>query len=140
MINNNDSNDPKNILDMSKDISTKYQNLVESGNLNINDLLSGVFGLLNNPSIINEEFKDIDTSKLPDPEKLLGEINGDINIQNTLNSIKSDNNMGMFGSFMSTFMNNNKKQEDTLTINEIEQNIEKLMFEVEQIDKNNEIR
>lgn len=135
MINNNDTSNPKNILNMSKDISTKYQELIENGNVNINDLLGGVLGLISDPSIINDEFKDINTNNLPDPNLLLGEIKDDPNLKKTFENIGSDSNMNILGSLMSNFMNDNKK-EDSKSIQELEKDIERMMLEVQEYDNN----
>jgi len=134
MINNTNASNPKNLLNMSRDISTKYQGLIDNGNVNINDLIGGVLGLLTNPDTINEEFKDIDTSNLPDPNLLLGEIKDDLDLKNTINSMSS-NNMNIFGSLMANMMDGNKS-EDNKTIQELEKDIERMMTEVQELDNN----
>jgi hypothetical protein len=87
MLNSNDSIDSKSIVDISRDLSSKYQNLIESGEVNINDLLSGVIGLLNDPDAINGEFDDIDSSKLPDPSKILSEMSNDPSLKQAMSML-----------------------------------------------------
>jgi hypothetical protein len=64
MLLTNDNVNEKNIIDISKDLSSKYQNMIENGDIDIGDLLSGVIGLLNDPSSLDGQFDDVDSSKL----------------------------------------------------------------------------
>jgi len=129
MINNNNNNDSKNILEMSKDISTKYQDMIENGDMNINDLLGGIMGLLSNPNTITEEFKDINVENLPDPNNLLTEIKEDPTLKKSIDLVANNSNMDFLGSFMNNMMGNSNET-DGKTVQQLEKEIERMMTEV----------
>jgi transcriptional regulator of met regulon len=84
MLSGGQNMDTKNILDMSKDLSNKYQNMIDTGDLNITDLFSGVMGLLNNPDAIGEEFGDFDGSNLPNPNDLMSQMADDPSLKQAM--------------------------------------------------------
>jgi hypothetical protein len=120
----------RNIMDISKDLTTKYQKMIEDGDMNISDILSGVMGLLNDPDSLVNEFDDIDASKLPDPTSILNEMSNDPNLKNAMNMMTDKNSM--FGNMMSNMMNNSKSQTDNKSIGELEKEIEQMMREVQE--------
>jgi hypothetical protein len=145
MLNSNDTIDSKSIINISKDLSTKYQTMIESGDVNISDLLSGVIGLLNDPDTINNEFNDIDATKLPDPSMILADISNDPNLKqamNMLDGINDSNNnldMNLFSTMMSGMMktestNNENQESEPKTVNDLEKEIERMMTKITTID------
>jgi hypothetical protein len=160
MLTNNDGMDTKNIVDFSKDLSSKYQNMIESGEVNINDLLSGVIGLLNDPDALDGEFSDIDATKLPDVNDFMSGMANDPNLKQAMSSMmgkdgKLDMNnlmssmMGSMGSMggmggndnplisglMNSMMSNNsnvQKTEDVpKTIEALEEEIRRMMNDLQ---------
>jgi len=150
MLNSNDNMNSKSIVDITRDLSSKYQTMIESGDVDINDLLSGVIGLLNDPDTINSEFEDIDSSKLPDPSQIISEMSNDPSLKQAMGMLGGIGNkggipnMGMLGSMMSSMMNsgltlpNEGKPSNNIldqnapqTLNELEKEIERMMREVE---------
>lgn len=134
----------KNIVDLSKDISTKYQSMIEKGDVSMNDLLGGVMGLLTNPDAIGEDFDDIDPSKLPDPNNILKEMSNDDSLKQTMNmlggkdginNIDNLNTMmkGMMGSLMGGSANDDP--DAPKTIQGLENEIERMMLEVVEMEK-----
>ena len=138
MLKGNNNMNTKNIVDISKDLSNKYQTLIDSGDVNINDLLTGVLGILNDPNALEGQFDDIDTNNLPDPNALLSEITNDPNLKEAMGMIgnnKDGLNMGMIGSLMANMMssdnlNNSNNKDDPKTVQELENEIERMMKEI----------
>jgi hypothetical protein len=146
MLKSNDNMDSKSIVDISRDLSSKYQTMIESGDVNINDLLSGVFGLLNDPDAINGEFDDIDSSKLPDPSKILSEMSNDPSLKQAMGILGAGKggkggmsgglDMSMLGSVMAGMMGGDKGSNSKVdpnapkTVFELEKEIERMMREV----------
>ena len=109
MLSNTDGSQSKNILEMSNDLSSKYQEMITSGKLDVNDLVSGVFGLLNDSSAIDEEFGDFDASKLPDTNKLMDDMSKDPTLKDMMQKMGGANgkmDMGAISSLMSGMMSN----------------------------------
>lgn len=107
MLSNTDGNQSNNILEMSNNLSSKYQEMISSGQLDVNDLVSGVFGLLNDSSAIDEEFGDFDTSKLPDTNKLMTDMSKDPTLKDMMQKMGGANgkmDMGAISSLMSGMM------------------------------------
>ena len=134
ILSNNDGLESKSIIDISKNLSQKYQNMIEKGDVNISDLLSGVLGIINDPESLNGEFDDIDVSKLPDPNSILKDMANDPNLKEAMNMMGNNENMGMFSSMVSNMMNNT--QTDNKTIGELEKEIEQMMKEVQEVENN----
>lgn len=135
ILTDNDGLESKNILDISKDLSQKYQNMIEKGDVNMGDLLSGVLGILNDPDSLNGEFDDIDTSKLPDPNNILADMANDPKLKEVMGMVSNNNDMGMFGSMMANMMNNSS-QTDNKSIHDLEREIEQMMREVQEVEIN----
>jgi len=138
---NNDTLDTSDILGLSKNLGEKYESMIEKGDLNIMDLFGGVVDLLNNPSSLETEFADIDSSRLPNPNDLINQMSTDpklkeaMSMMNNLDS-KGGMDMSMLGTMMSSLMGNNVEQQNTdepQTINELEREIERMM---DDLDKN----
>jgi hypothetical protein len=108
MLSNANGSESKNILEMSNDLSTKYQDMISSGKIDVNDLVSGVFGLLNDSSAIDEEFGDFDASKLPDTNKLMADMSNDPTLKDMMqkmgNGKGSGLDMGAISSLMTGMM------------------------------------
>ena len=104
MLTNNDGMDTKNIVDFSKDLSSKYQNMIESGEVNINDLLSGVIGLLNDPDALDGEFSDIDATKLPDVNDFMSGMANDPNLKQAMSSMMGKDGKLDMNNLMSSMM------------------------------------
>ena len=130
ILSDNNDLESKNILEISKDLSQKYQDMIEKGDVNMGDLLSGVLGLLNNPDSLNGEFDDIDASKLPDPNTILADMANDPKLKEVM-GMMGNGDMGMFGSMMSGMMNKSS-QTDNKSISELEREIEQMMREVQE--------
>jgi hypothetical protein len=125
-----DGSDMTNILDVSKNLSQKYQTMIENGDVNMSDLLSGVMGLLNNPDSLNEQFKDIDASKLPNPDTIMANMASDPGLKEAMSMLNSDNG-GMFGAMMSSMMNG-KSDLDGKNIVDLDREIEQMIREVQE--------
>ena len=148
--------DTQNIMDLSKDLSVKYQEMIEKGTVNISDLFTGVIDLLNNPDAIGEEFNDIDTNNLPNPNDLIQQMSSDPNLKQAISMMgnmgNTDNkdgnpmgglnmgglnmgglNMGMLTAMMSGMMNTPDASNSNVpkTVQELEKEIERLMTELE---------
>ena len=121
------------IIDISKNLSDKYQNLIEKGDVNIGDLLSGVFGILNDPESLNGQFDDIDPDTLPDPNSILTDMANDPKLKEAMGMMNNSSGMnGMFSSMMANMMNNsNGSSVDNKSISELEKEIEQMMREVQ---------
>lgn len=147
MIKSDNISNSKDLLNMSKNISSKYQNMIESGSINPTELIGSLLGLLKNPNSLNEEFKDINISNLPDPNSLLEEIAEDSNLKNAMKTMLGNNNdlmsnfmnnnneniIGSLGSsLMSNFMDNNINNSTNIpkSSNELDKEIERLLKEV----------
>jgi hypothetical protein len=159
MLKSTDNMDSKSIVDISRDLSSKYQTMIESGDLDMNDLLSGVFNLLNDPDAINGEFDDIDSSKLPDPSKIISEMSNDPSLKQAMGMLggmagKGGQNgmpdMSMLGSMVAGMMgsglmgdgkpSNNKADPNAPnTVFELEKEIERMMREVELAESENQL-
>lgn len=138
-----------NILDLSKNLSKKYEAMIEQGDVNITDLFSGVVELLNNPDAIGDEFGDINTDNLPNPDDLVKQMASDPSLKQAMSmmgDIGGSNkgtgglNMGMIGAMMSGLMGGSDQQanpDDPKTIQELEKEIERMMNELQE-DANEE--
>lgn len=136
--------DTQNIMDLSKNLSVKYQDMIENGSVNITDLFSGVMDLLNNPDAIGEEFGDINTDNLPNPNDLINQMSSDPNLKQAMammgnmgagpsNGQMGGLNMGMLGAMMSGMMGGSQEAVDPnapKTVQELEKEIERLMTEM----------
>jgi phage host-nuclease inhibitor protein Gam len=151
ILSNNNDLESKNIMDISKDLSMKYQGMIEKGDVNISDLLSGVLGLINDPESFNGEFDDIDASKLPDPNSIFSDMANDPQLKEVMNMMGSKEDMlgsmmgnkdgmpdmGMFGSMMANMMGNNNSQTNNKSIGDLEKEIEQMMREVQEVEEAN---
>jgi hypothetical protein len=93
----NETSNTKNIIDMGRDLSAKYQNLIESGSMDIGELLTSVVGLMSDPDTIAKEFGDLDTSKLPNPSNILSELSSDPSLKEEMKGMASKMMSGMDG-------------------------------------------
>lgn len=135
-----------NILDLSKNLSKKYETMIEQGDVNITDLFSGVVELLNNPDAIGDEFGDIDTDNLPNADELVKQMASDPSLKQAMSMMgnmggsnmgKGGLNMGMLGAMMSGLMGGSTQQtnaDDPKTIQELEKEIERMMNELHEGD------
>lgn len=138
---NKDTNE--NIIDLSKKLSNKYQEKILNGDLELNDLLSSVVGLINKPDKITKNFKDFDSSNLQkiNPNDLINELSNNPNIKdamNMLNSLKSNdsNELDNSSSDMSNIMNsmlgmlNIDKEDEKLSSKELDTKIEEMLTDL----------
>jgi len=154
--------DTQNILDLSKNLSNKYQDMIEKGVVNITDLFSGVIDLLNDPDAIGDEFNDFDPEHLPNPNDLISQMSNDPSLKEAMSMMGSMGfgpasstsagtsttnqgkgpmaglNMGMLGSLMSGMMGGAAKTAEDpnapKTVQELEKEIERLMTELQDAD------
>ena len=168
LLNKPDNISSKSIVDISKDLSSKYQTMIEKGDVNIGDLLSGVMNLLNDPESLEGHFDDINTENLPDPSKLLSEMTSDPNIKKAMDMIGSNsdntnsldlnnmmasmmggndtgglnlNNMmaSMMGGGLANMIGSSKNSDDIpKTTEELEKEIERLITEINSANQENQ--
>jgi hypothetical protein len=124
-----------NIIELTKNLSNKYQTMIDNGDANIEELLSGVIGLLSDPNKIDKEFSDFDVSKIKNPDQIISDITNDPSIKDAMSMVDQtglSSNAGMFGSILSNFMGGAGNGDDNgpQTIAELETEIEKLMNDV----------
>jgi hypothetical protein len=120
--------------------------MIEKGDVNISDLLSGVFGILNDPDSLNGEFDDINPDNLPDPNTILSDMANDPKLKEAMGMMGGSMGggggggggggmNGMFSSMMSNMMNKNKDSSvDNKSISELEKEIEQMMREVQEAE------
>ena len=128
MLSNIDNN---NIIDLSKKLSYKYQEKIKDGQLNINDLIGGVVGLLNNPTTINDKFKDFNVDNLNNlnSEELMNEISSNTEIKDAMNlfgGLKDSNGLGS----ILNLLGNNKADNNNMSSVELDSKIEELLNEL----------
>lgn len=124
-----------NIIELTKNLSNKYQTMIDNGDANIDELLTGVIGLLSDPNKIDKEFSDFDVSKIKNPDKIISDITNDPSIKDAMSMVdqtglSSSVGSGMFGSILSNFMGGNNDDNEPQTMAELENEIEKLMNDV----------
>jgi hypothetical protein len=109
--------------------------MIDNGDANIEELLSGVIGLLSDPNKIDKEFSDFDISKIKNPDQIISDITNDPSIKDAMSMVDQtglSSNAGMFGSILSNFMGGAGNGDDNgpQTMAELETEIEKLMNDV----------
>lgn len=129
-----------NIIELTKNLSNKYQTMIDNGDANIDELLTGVIGLLSDPNKIDKEFSDFDVSKIKNPDKIISDITNDPSIKDAMSMVDQTGlsssvgigmGSGMFGSILSNFMGGgNNDDNEPQTMAELENEIEKLMNDV----------
>lgn len=134
MLKSNTSNDASNIIDISRNLSTKYQTLIENGSINMNDLLSGAFELLNDPDKMKKQFSDLDGLSLPDMGSLLSAVSNDPTLKDVINMMGGLNNLENFdinnlGSLLSS-MSGETDQNVPQTTADLNIAIDKMMQEI----------
>ena len=129
---NTDDLSGSNIIELTKNLSNKYQTMIDNGDANIDELLTGVIGLLSDPNKIDREFSDFDVSKIKNPDKIISDITNDPSIKDAMSMVDQtglSSNVGMFGSILSNFMGGGNSDEPQ-TLLELDNEIEKLMNDV----------
>lgn len=121
----------KGILDCAKNVASKYQSKIMSGEMTIDQLLGSMFKLINDKDKLSEKFKDVklDEAKMPNPAALVKEVSkepaiGNLDIGNMLSSFMGENN-------------NIGKSMEGKTIPELEKETDRMMREIDKIDKIN---
>lgn len=71
---NKDGDVVENLMDSVKNLTSKYYNKVQSGEITKDDVLSNLMGLMNNPGELKKMVEGIDVSKLPDPQKVMNKM------------------------------------------------------------------
>jgi hypothetical protein len=139
----------ENIIDLSKKLSNKYQDKILNGNLELNDLLGSVVGLINKPDKITKNFKDFDKSNLEkiNPNDLINELSNNPNMKDAMSMLESlnknneDSNSDMSNiinstSDMSNIMNsvfgmlNVEKEDEKLSSKELDIKIEEMLSDL----------
>jgi hypothetical protein len=119
-INNSDGVDD--LFNSTKNIGEKYKNMFDDGKITMNDLVSGMMGILSNPKNISESIKDINVKKLPNMNsimsKLANEVGNSEEIKKMVNSDvlknmtnnKDFNPMDIISNVMNNFSEDNKEE------------------------------
>jgi len=126
-----------NIIELTKILSNKYQTMIDHGDANIDELLTGVIGLWSDPNKIDKEFSDYDVSKIKNPDKIISDITNDPSIKDAMSMVDQtglSSTAGMFGSILSNFMGGSvggsSDDNGPQTIAELETEIEQVMNDV----------
>lgn len=119
-INNSDGVDD--LFNSTKNIGEKYKNMFEDGKITMNDLVSGMMGIMSNPKNIKDSIKDINVNKLPNMNsimnKLASEVGNSEEIKKMVNSDvlknmtnnKDFNPMDIISNLMSNSSDDNKEK------------------------------
>ena len=144
MLSNSNDLDSKGIVDISRDLSTKYQDMINKGDVDVGDLLTGVIDLLNNPDAINDQFGDFDGSNLPNPNQLLADMSKDPSLKEAmgmLGNMKGGKggmpNMSMIGNLMGSMLGGGSAGPDLTagkTAADLEKEIEQMMAEIAELE------
>lgn len=149
-----DDFDPSTINDKTRALANKYQGMLSNGSLKMNNLLDDFMDIVQNPEMINEEFKNIDEKTLPNLDSLMKTMLNDSG-NNPFGSIMSDvlngssglagNPLGSLlsgdsgiGSLMSGLKDILGEQVDDgapKTVNELQSEIERMLLEMEEEDQ-----
>jgi hypothetical protein len=119
---NNNGNDLDTLLKTTKDMGTKYQKMINDGEMSLDDMMNSMLGMIKNPQNILENINDLDLSKLPNPQELMSKIGNELGIDNnSLDSILSSDMMDSMisnkefdpSSLINTILSNSKIEENT---------------------------
>lgn len=144
MLSSGNNIETQNILDFSKNLSDKYQNMIEKGEVNIADIFTGVIDLLNDPNAIGDEFDDINTDNLPNPNDLIQQMSSDSTLKEAMSMIGnmglngSGINGGMLDAMISGLMGNQNDPNAPQTIHGLEKEIERMMNELQENENNDD--
>jgi hypothetical protein len=129
---NKDTNE--NIINLSKKLSNKYHDKIMNGNLELNDLLGSVVGLMNKPDKITKNFKDFDKSNLEkiNPNDLLNELSGNPNIKEAMSMLESSSSTSDMSNIMNSVfgMLDVEKDDDKLSSKELDLKIEEMLSDL----------
>lgn len=70
-LNEKDKFEASDIMNLTRDLSTVYQNKIQSGEMDIGNLLTGVLDLMNDPSNLSNEFSGIENKINSNPMELM---------------------------------------------------------------------
>ena len=129
---NKDTNET--IINLSKKLSNKYHDKIMNGNLELNDLLGSVVGLMNKPDKITKNFKDFDKSNLEkiNPNDLLNELSGNPNIKEAMSMLESSSSTSDMSNIMNSVfgMLDVEKDDDKLSSKELDLKIEEMLSDL----------
>jgi uncharacterized protein with NRDE domain len=81
------------IFNSTKKLGEKYQEMIHSGQIDTNEIISSLVGLIDNTELSNE-LQNLDLSNLPKPEemlnKLVGEMPENFNIGSIISSLGTE--------------------------------------------------
>jgi hypothetical protein len=121
-INNSDGVDD--LFNSTKNIGEKYKNMFEDGKITMNDLVSGMMGIMSNPKNIKESIKDINVNKLPNMNSIMNKLASEVgnseeikkmvnsDVLKNMTSNKDFNPMDIISNMMSNSSDDNKEKND----------------------------
>ena len=121
-INNSDGVDD--LFNSTKNIGEKYKNMFEDGKITMNDLVSGMMGIMSNPKNIKESIKDINVNKLPNMNSIMNKLASEVgnseeikkmvnsDVLKNMTSNKDFNPMDIISNLMSNSSDDNKEKND----------------------------
>jgi hypothetical protein len=77
-ININNSEGVDDLFNSTKNIGEKYKNMFDEGKITMNDIMSGMMGLISNPKKISKSMKDINVNKLPDMNTIMNKLANEV--------------------------------------------------------------
>lgn len=87
---NTNGEDIDSLIENTKEMGKKYQEMINNGEMSLDDMMKSMMGIISNPSDIIENMNDIDISKLPDPQKLMSKLSADFGVDsNMMDQVKS---------------------------------------------------
>ena len=123
-LNEKEKINPNELLIMTQELCSSYTSKIESGDINIKDLLGGVINMVKNPETIKEQFQGMENKFEGTPADLLTAVQENMknngldtneilkNINNPMDLLKNNDMMKMFGGandMMKMFGGNNDK-------------------------------
>jgi len=135
--NNSSKLDLKNILNNTNDIQDKYCKLLNNGEIKLNDIISGLFVLINNKEECDEILKEFDINDIIDSDNILDELTNMLPLEyrsiiTLLKSNDSSNENFNPMDLLSSFLGNNDNKNMELTkeqLDELEEFYSKLKIE-----------
>jgi len=130
---NNNSGDIDTLINNTKEMGKKYQDLVTSGQMSMDEMLGSMMGIISNPEEIAKSVGEIDISKLPDPEKLIEKLSSELgtdgaqmmqNMKDMMNNQGDDHNFNpasLISTLMSGVSDKGNKSDIQLTPEQIQE-------------------
>jgi len=86
-LNSKDSFNFSDIFSLTKDLSADYHEKMTKGEFNMNDIFTGMMNLVNDPSKIENEFKDFDSKLKGTPEDFINSVKDDPKLKEINNMV-----------------------------------------------------